>query len=389
MRRKKPVAAVAAVVAGIMLLTACQNLPRRTAGARCTTVGEHAKDATWVLKCGTNKRWNRLMTIAAANNAVADWLRSQAPAAPPTTAPPTRPPATLPPTTTPPVPPSGMFESADNALVSTDPGGIPPGHYATTVPNGWACLIEVTGGPTVRTRGGHGGPLYINLYAGMRVTTVGPCMWSLQDRPPQTMPANGDGMYRTGIEIQPGVYTAPGGTQCYWETAVNADGSLESITDIYYGPGPQLAVIESGDRYFTSDGCGAWTLLPSPPTRFLNVASSLDNNVFRGLRAFYQGTQFTSSPYAPQVYFTTPQFAFTLGRMLDTPFAEGTFDIAAQSDATHLRVYLNGAGRGCQEVTGTASISDLVLDADGAPTTMHVVVLGECDGQRFGIDTRF
>jgi len=68
--------AIGALLAVTLVLSACQNLPRRTAGAKCKTVGEHAQDGTWVLKCGSNKRWNKLMTIAAANDAVANWLRS-------------------------------------------------------------------------------------------------------------------------------------------------------------------------------------------------------------------------------------------------------------------------------------------------------------------------
>ena len=92
--RTRRATAIGALLAVTLVLSACQNLPRRTAGAKCKTVGEHAQDGTWVLKCGSNKRWNKLMTVAAANDAVANWLRSQVPPTPPA---PPAPPVTAPP----------------------------------------------------------------------------------------------------------------------------------------------------------------------------------------------------------------------------------------------------------------------------------------------------
>lgn len=203
------------------------------------------------------------------------------------------------------------------------------------------------------------------------------------------MPASGNGMYRTGVEIQPGLYTAPGGTQCYWETSTNADGSLESVTDIYYGRGPQLTLIEAGDAYFTSDGCGAWTPLPAVPTRYLSVSSSLDHSVLRGLRAFYLGAQFNSPADPLQLRLETAQFTFYMGPAFPESFTEGTFDISNTAGPGQLNLILATDGTTCQTITGTATISDLVLAGDGTPTSMHLKVIGQCDGQGFGYDTRF
>ncbi|HOT79167.1 MAG TPA: hypothetical protein PKY13_04230 [Microthrixaceae bacterium] len=376
--------AIGALLAVTLVLSACQNLPRRTAGAKCKTVGEHAQDGTWVLKCGSNKRWNKLMTIAAANDAVANWLRSQVPPTPPA------PPA--PPVTAPPAAPALTSIGATNrAQIAESPGLVSPGLYSTTVPTGSACIIEVFGGPSRRVRGSSGGPLYMNLPAGMSVSTAGPCVWNKGDLPPVTMPATGDGMYRTGAEIQLGLYTAPGGSDCYWETSDNADGSLEVINDIYYGPGPQLAIIEAGDAYFTSDGCGPWTPLTALPAQYLQVASAIDNYPLQGLRAFYPGSQFTVTATPGVTTFTTPQFTLQIAPPDSGPFTAGDFTVSRYNFTAPGNVLVNvtSPGRGCNVIPGTATISDVVLDVDGSASSMHAIVFAECDGKRFAVNVQY
>jgi alpha-tubulin suppressor-like RCC1 family protein len=86
------------------VVTSC-NLKFARAGARCTKVGDAAQDGRYVLKCNARHRWERGMTVAAADAAVAAWLRSQVPTttqAPTSTTPPTTPPPTT--TTVPDVP---------------------------------------------------------------------------------------------------------------------------------------------------------------------------------------------------------------------------------------------------------------------------------------------
>lgn len=372
--------ALAAIVAATLVLSGCQNLPKRVAGARCSVVGEHAQDGTWVLKCGSNRRWTRLMTIAQANEGVANWLRSQAPA--PSSPPPTTPPPPAAPTLT-------SFPAVDEVPVADRSGNIAPGTYWTSVAPGSVCGIEVSGGPTLRRRIADGGPMFFNLYEGMTVTAAGPCFWTRDLPGPQTMPGNGDGTYRVGSEIAPGLYTAAGSAECYWETAANADGSVEAVTDIYLGTGPQLVEILPTDEYFVSDDCGAWAPLTSLPPRFLEVASSLNNWVLQGHRAFYQGSEFTVTPGAGSTQITTPYFSVTIGAPGGGAFTTGTFDAARFPDPSEMRLDISSPGRGCNVVEGTATIADVVIGGGGEPTAMRLIALAECDGQPFGINLRY
>ena len=281
--------------------------------------------------------------------------------------------------------------ATNRAQIAESPGLVSPGLYSTTVPTGSACIIEVFGGPSRRVRGSSGGPLYMNLPAGMSVSTAGPCVWNKGDLPPVTMPATGDGMYRTGAEIQLGLYTAPGGSDCYWETSDNADGSLEVINDIYYGPGPQLAIIEAGDAYFTSDGCGPWTPLTALPAQYLQVASAIDNYPLQGLRAFYPGSQFTVTATPGVTTFTTPQFTLQIAPPDSGPFTAGDFTVSRYNFTAPGNVLVNvtSPGRGCNVIPGTATISDVVLDVDGSASSMHAIVFAECDGKRFAVNVQY
>jgi hypothetical protein len=362
------------LLAVTLLLSACQNLPRATAGAKCKVVGEHAQDGTWVLKCGPNKRWNKLMTIDAANDAVANWLRSQAPA-------PTAPPAT----TTPPPAAATNFGPTNSAVVADRAGAIKPGTYATRPLDGTYCTIEIFGGPT-RRRFGKAGPMYIDLAVGDWIKTTGNCRWNLGPVAPQTMPSSGDGMYRVGTEIQPGLYTAPGSTECYWETATRADGSFSAITDIYYGRGPQLVEIAAGEAYFVSDDCGPWTRMTSLPNRFLHYVSPPTGAPLEGLRAFYRDNEFEVSPSSSMLAAGFGGALMTLYPVGGT-YAVGDYPISRIPVTPGvMRFDLSGPAGGCNEITGTAHVLSVTVDGGGSPTSMHVLVDGACSGQPFAIN---
>ena len=73
-----------------------------------------------------------------------------------------------------------------------------------------------------------------------------------------------DGMYRVGIDIEPGTYrtagkSAEGATECYWArlSSLNEVDILASnITT-----GPQMVLIEAGDRAFLTHSCQTWVKL--------------------------------------------------------------------------------------------------------------------------------
>lgn len=74
----------------------------------------------------------------------------------------------------------------------------------------------------------------------------------------------GDGTYRVGTQIKPGLYKATGtGSGCYWERLSGFSGSLSQINANYFGTARTYVQILTGDVGFSTDGCGSWTTVPS------------------------------------------------------------------------------------------------------------------------------
>ena len=69
----------------------------------------------------------------------------------------------------------------------------------------------------------------------------------------------GAGTYRVGVDIAPGTYVAPGGTNCYWERQSVFGGELDSIiaNDLSRG-GQVVTTISASDKGFKTSGCGTW-----------------------------------------------------------------------------------------------------------------------------------
>ena len=73
-----------------------------------------------------------------------------------------------------------------------------------------------------------------------------------------------DGMYRVGIDIEPGTYrtagkSAEGATECYW-------ARLSSLNEVdilasNLATGPQMVLIEAGDQAFLTRSCQTWVKL--------------------------------------------------------------------------------------------------------------------------------
>lgn len=64
----------------------------------------------------------------------------------------------------------------------------------------------------------------------------------------------GDGLYEIGSDIPAGTFKSKGGDSCYWEI----DSSNSNIARNHYGSGPEVVTIKSGDKTFSSAGCGHW-----------------------------------------------------------------------------------------------------------------------------------
>ncbi len=68
----------------------------------------------------------------------------------------------------------------------------------------------------------------------------------------------GDGIRVVGRDINPGTYTAPGGSRCYWERMGDLTGGNILAND-YATQGQVVVTILSSDAGFTSRDCGTWT----------------------------------------------------------------------------------------------------------------------------------
>lgn len=78
-----------------------------------------------------------------------------------------------------------------------------------------------------------------------------------------------DGVYKVGTEIRPGTYvaTVSASAGCYWERRSAAGSSFAGIisNDFISYTGRVIVTIGSGDKYFSSERCGAWTrYVPKP-----------------------------------------------------------------------------------------------------------------------------
>jgi hypothetical protein len=76
--------------------------------------------------------------------------------------------------------------------------------------------------------------------------------------PGTTIP--GDGTYRVGVDIQPGVYTSQGGSTCYWARLAGLSGSSDDVIANNLQSGPQVVQIAPTDAAFTTSRCGTWSL---------------------------------------------------------------------------------------------------------------------------------
>jgi hypothetical protein len=66
-------------------------------------------------------------------------------------------------------------------------------------------------------------------------------------------------MWAVNINIAPGTYSAPGGSDCYWERDSDFVGSDNSILANDNPVGPITVTILPSDVGFKTQGCGTWS----------------------------------------------------------------------------------------------------------------------------------
>ncbi len=74
-----------------------------------------------------------------------------------------------------------------------------------------------------------------------------------------------DGMWVVGDEVDPGVYSAPGGSGCYWERLSGFSGEFgDIIANDSSSGGRQIVAINANDAGFSTNNCGEWTQTATP-----------------------------------------------------------------------------------------------------------------------------
>ncbi|MET0303310.1 MAG: hypothetical protein ABW040_04605 [Microbacteriaceae bacterium] len=82
----------------------------------------------------------------------------------------------------------------------------------------------------------------------------------------QAIAIKGDGAYRVGSGLKPGVYvTKTQTTGCYWEVVSDFSGHPDSVVQWDFGTGQRIVEILSEDWGFVTVGCGAWVRLSDVP----------------------------------------------------------------------------------------------------------------------------
>jgi hypothetical protein len=140
-------------------------------------------------------------------------------------------------------------------------GGIQPGTYRTagTASCYWARLW-VFGGSDILANGAGSGPAVVTIFPDDGGFESRGCGTWLLNAPAVPTATPGDGVWRVGVDIQPGTYRSSGGDPCYWARLFGFAGN--SQIDIRLGSGPTSVTIKPTDVGFESRKCGSWTLAP-------------------------------------------------------------------------------------------------------------------------------
>ncbi len=130
--------------------------------------------------------------------------------------------------------------------------------------------------------------------------------------PARTIP--GDGTFRTGVDLVPGVYRSQGGDSCYWERLRGFGGQTADIIANGAGILPQTVTIAPTDAGFRSQGCAPWTLVTDAATTTTTTTTTTSIALPAGAQACpptsgpaggfahsAAGSSDTSCPFAEQV----------------------------------------------------------------------------------------
>ncbi|MEV7675016.1 hypothetical protein [Streptomyces sp. NPDC088752] len=102
------------------------------------------------------------------------------------------------------------------------------------------------------------GAFTIGLFGGFSLASEPLPAASQPDSKPTEDTIPGDGTFRVGPDVSPGLYRSyASGNLCIWERTKDATGEAGSVRARDTSKGSTYATLKDGD-FFTTSGCNAW-----------------------------------------------------------------------------------------------------------------------------------
>ncbi|EMQ99855.1 hypothetical protein [Paeniglutamicibacter gangotriensis] len=152
-----------------------------------------------------------------------------------------------------------------------------------------------------------------------------------------------NGTYRVGKDVNPGLYKATGnGKGCYWARTSGFSGSFKQIKANYFGTANTYVRIVSGDKGFTTSGCGKWTTVNSSGAKASKITKDGTYRVGIDIKPGRYIGKGSSSCYWATYSDFTGDFKnlitndFTAGRLvIDVPATAKGFEVSGCGTLTH------------------------------------------------------
>ena len=145
-----------------------------------------------------------------------------------------------------------------DGIYAVGTGGVQPGTYraAGSVTCTWARLLALSNMEVLANRSGSGPSIVTINPTDGAFQSSGCGSWVLNaPAVPTTNP--GPGVWRVGVDIQPGTYQSSGGEGCYWARLHSFQGNSQLESNVVFGP--TTVNILPTDVGFESNRCGTWT----------------------------------------------------------------------------------------------------------------------------------
>jgi hypothetical protein len=140
-------------------------------------------------------------------------------------------------------------------------GGVQPGTYraAGSANCTWTRLFAWGVPDVLANRSGAGPSIVTILPTDGGFQSIGCGTW-VSNAPAVPTASPGPGVWRVGIDIQPGTYQATGVEACYWARLYSFQGNSQLESNVVFGSAT-VSVLAT-DVGFESNHCGTWTRLP-------------------------------------------------------------------------------------------------------------------------------